>query len=90
MNIVKQLDALHEKYHLTNRITPKRDWYRIENAADPTTTDVFLFAEIGWLGITASDFVQELVAIKTDTISTGLVRPSDLPGLLATLSRVNT
>ncbi len=75
MNIVKQLDALHEKYHLTNRITPKRDWYRIENAADPTTTDVFLFAEIGWLGITASDFVQELVAIKTDTITLHLNSP---------------
>ncbi len=27
---------------------------------------------------------------QCDTISTGLVRPADLPGLLATLSRVNT
>ncbi len=27
---------------------------------------------------------------ECDTISTGLVRPADLPGLLATLGRVNT
>ncbi len=75
MDWVKQLNAMHEKHRLTNRVTPRREWYRIENAADPTTTDVFLFDEIGWFGITASDFVQELIAIDTDTITLHLNSP---------------
>jgi len=75
MDIVKQLDALHEKHRLTNRVTPKRDWYRIENAAAPSTTDVFIFDEIGWFGITASDFISELIAIDTDSITLHLNSP---------------
>jgi ATP-dependent protease ClpP protease subunit len=66
--LTEQLDALHDRYRVQNRVTPKRDWYRITNRDDSSTAEVFIFDEIGWFGITASDFITDLQAIDADSI----------------------
>ncbi|HEX6970219.1 MAG TPA: head maturation protease, ClpP-related, partial [Micromonosporaceae bacterium] len=38
---------------------PPESWYRIENRG-PSTTEVYLYDEIGLFGVTASDFVADL------------------------------
>lgn len=45
-------------------------WYHIENAEDEaTTTDVYLYAEIGLWGVTGADFVNALAEVTTDHIT---------------------
>lgn len=54
----------------------RTEWYRIQNHATATdTTQVYLFDEIGWFGVTAQDFVHELNAISTGTIELHLNTP---------------
>ncbi len=73
-NLAAELDALHAKYRLQNRVTPKRDWFRIENR-DDSVTEVWVYDEIGWFGITASEFIQDLQAIDTPRIELHLNSP---------------
>ncbi len=73
--LAESLDALHEKYRLTNRLTPTRSWYRVENAAHGDTTDVYIFDEIGWFGVSAKEFMAEIAAIDTPTIRLHLSSP---------------
>ncbi len=73
--LAESLDALHEKYRLTNRLTPTRSWYRIDNAAHSDNTDVFVFDEIGWFGISSKEFMTEIAAIDTGTITLHLNSP---------------
>lgn len=42
-------------------------WYRIENKANTTPT-LFLYDEIGGFGISASDFMQDLMAVEANSI----------------------
>lgn len=55
----------------------RKDWYRIVNAADATTgaVEVMIYDEIGYWGITASDFAKDLKAIDSDTITVRLNSP---------------
>lgn len=52
-----------------------RDWYKIENKAGSTTADVWIYDEIGYFGVTASDFVRELQGIDADKIIVHLNTP---------------
>lgn len=45
-----------------------QSWYRIENKAGSDTTEVYLYDEIGFWGVPASEFVDELRAITTSKI----------------------
>lgn len=40
----------------------RNDWYRIENKTG--TPEVYIYDEIGYFGVTASDFVRDIGAIK--------------------------
>jgi len=48
-------------------------WYEIRNAADGT--EVFIYDEIGGWGIMAADFVRDLQAIESDTITVRISSP---------------
>lgn len=51
-------------------------WYTIRNAAeDEETTEVFIYEEIGFWGITADDFVQDLNKIKSKNINLRINSP---------------
>ncbi len=65
-SLTAQLDALHEKYRPRNRVTQKHEWYRIETKAD--TTQVFIYDEIGYFGVTASEFLEAVSAINPPRI----------------------
>ena len=42
----------------------RNDWFRIENKS-ATRTAVYIYDEIGWFGVTAKDFVDELNKLET-------------------------
>jgi ATP-dependent protease ClpP protease subunit len=56
-----------------------RDWYRIEMRAATDTVsalaEVWIYDEIGYFGVTASDFVRELAAVDSDKIVVHLNTP---------------
>ncbi len=52
----------------------RRDWYRIENLANGPT-DVYIYDEIGYFGVTAADFVKALSTVKADVINLHLNTP---------------
>lgn len=49
-------------------------WYRIESKAS-ATTKVYIYDEIGWFGVTASDFVRELNEIDASQIELHINSP---------------
>lgn len=58
------------------------DWFRITNAItnddgsdSPSTTQVYIYDEIGYWGTTAQDFVQQMMAIDTPNIEVHLNSP---------------
>jgi ATP-dependent Clp endopeptidase proteolytic subunit ClpP len=44
----------------------KGDWYRIENKADTSAAEVFIYDEIGGFGVTSGDFLNDLRGIEGD------------------------
>lgn len=50
-------------------------WYRIEAHSAPAATDVYIYDEIGYFGVTASDFVRDVTAIKSATINLHINTP---------------
>jgi ATP-dependent protease ClpP protease subunit len=53
-----------------------RQWYRVSNTADSDTAELWIFDEIGgWFGVAASDFVNELRAIKASNLDVHLNSP---------------
>jgi ATP-dependent protease ClpP protease subunit len=52
----------------------KRDWYRIENKSNGAA-DIHIYDEIGYLGVTAADFVNELQSIRASTINLHINSP---------------
>ena len=44
----------------------ERRWYKIGNAKDSGPTQVNIFDEISWWGISAQEFVDDLAGIKGD------------------------
>ena len=56
-------------FRTTRRITNLRqgrnDWYRITNSTDPAVpSQVSIYDEIGYFGVTAADFIRDLAEIK--------------------------
>jgi len=51
----------------------KRDWFRIEAKANET--EISIYDEIGWFGVTASQFTRELALISTPAINLHLNSP---------------
>lgn len=53
----------------------RNDWYRIENSANTDTTEIYIYDEIGYFGVTASDFVRELQNVRSSNIDLHLNTP---------------
>lgn len=52
----------------------RNDWYKIKNVVDGNT-EIYIYDEIGYFGITAADFVSELVNVTSDNIDLHLNTP---------------
>ena len=52
----------------------RTDWYRVENKT-ATGADVYIYDEIGYLGVTAQDFIKDFNAIKAPAITLHLDTP---------------
>ena len=91
MDLLEQIDAVRDRYRPTNRITPRRDWYRINNKSSTDVVSIHIFDEIGWFGITASDFVKDLNDITAATIELHINSPGgevfDGLAIMATLQQ---
>ena len=44
------------------------EWFRIENRAGSSVADIHIFDEIGFFGLTASDFVNQLRDVQAKEI----------------------
>lgn len=44
----------------------RNDWYRISNATTTAPATIHIFDEIGFFGVTASDFVRDMSGVKGD------------------------
>jgi ATP-dependent Clp endopeptidase proteolytic subunit ClpP len=53
----------------------RKDWYRIENKAEENAAVIHLMDEIGYFGITAQDFVQELGRLDVARIDVRINSP---------------
>ncbi len=51
-----------------NWLPTSGSWYTVSNKTDPVRAEMFIFDEIGFFGVTAADFVQELVDITAPEI----------------------
>jgi ATP-dependent protease ClpP protease subunit len=59
------LSRLKTTRTIANLKAGRNDWYRIvKNQADPSRTSVSIYDEIGWFGVTATDFIDELKNIS--------------------------
>jgi ATP-dependent protease ClpP protease subunit len=60
----------HRPFRTTRDIVNLRrgrnEWYRVANAAQGTPARIDIFDEIGWFGVTASDFVKDLAGVTGD------------------------
>lgn len=59
------------------QLRAKKDWYRVvTNFIDqPDTAAIYVYDEIGYWGVTAQDFVQELAALKVASIELHINSP---------------
>ena len=53
----------------------KKDWYRIENLAGAGTASIYIYDEIGYWGITATDFIRDLNGVTASRIDLHLNSP---------------
>lgn len=61
------LASVRERYRPSNKVGPRRDWWRVDNKAHGAdATDVYLFDEISWFGVSADDFRQAIADIDGD------------------------
>jgi ATP-dependent protease ClpP protease subunit len=58
---------------LVNLRQGRNDWYKIKNLAD--RAEIMIYDEIGYFGVTASDFVRDLKAVTTDRLDVHLNTP---------------
>lgn len=56
-------------------IQGRADWYRIQAKAGEDLAEVYIYDEIGYFGVTASDFVRDLRNITQSTITLHLNTP---------------
>jgi ATP-dependent protease ClpP protease subunit len=57
------------------RISDRRDWYSIRALAGSNSADIYVYDEIGFWGVTASDFVAELMSLRADTLNVHINSP---------------
>lgn len=67
------MQRLKTTRQIANLRQGRNDWYRITN--DAGVAQVYIYDEIGYFGVTASDFVLDLQGIKTRTIQLHLNTP---------------
>ncbi|MFC9769094.1 ATP-dependent Clp protease proteolytic subunit, partial [Rhodococcus jostii] len=48
--------------------TARRDWYTIRAQTPSAPAEVLIYDEIGWYGVTATDFVKDLESLDGDEI----------------------
>jgi ATP-dependent protease ClpP protease subunit len=53
----------------------RNDWYRISNSIGASTATIYVYDEIGYWGVTASDFVAELTQLNVASIDVHLNSP---------------
>lgn len=53
----------------------RNDWYRIQNNASSGTATIYVYDEIGYWGVTASEFVAELAQLNVASIDVHLNSP---------------
>lgn len=53
----------------------RNDWYSIKNQADGDTAEVYIYDEIGYFGVTAQDFVNDLRSVHAGQIDLHLNTP---------------
>lgn len=58
----------------SNGLSPQGGWYSIRNVSD-TSAEVHIYDEIGYFGVTASDFIRDLSAIKAQNITLRINSP---------------
>lgn len=49
-------------------VDPTRNWGEIKNVT-AKEADVYIYDEIGWFGVSAADFIEEVKALNVDTIN---------------------
>lgn len=72
------MNGLHNGKALSHlQALGNRGWYRIENAAKAkaAAAEILIYDEIGWLGVTAEDFVRDLSALEADRINVRINSP---------------
>lgn len=57
------------------KLTTSRDWYRIDNKTDDEASAVYIYDEIGFFGVTAQQFVDDLNNIDAKRIDLHLNSP---------------
>lgn len=63
-----QLQALLGTKRPSNGLSPQGGWYSISNLAD-SRAEISIYDDIGGSGVTASDFVRDIAAIKATAIT---------------------
>lgn len=71
--LLQRASALRQRQRNLLTDAPKASWYRIENADDEA--ELYIYDEIGFWGVTANEFAQELRAIKAERIVVHLNSP---------------
>lgn len=66
-------DRIRTSRNRAEVLNGNREWFRFEAKGDQT--DVYIYEEIGWFGITASQFTRELALISTPVINLHLNSP---------------
>lgn len=69
-----QLLALLGTKRPSNSLSPQGSWYSIKNLSD-NATEICIYDEIGGYGISASDFVRDISAIKSQNITLRINSP---------------
>ena len=65
----QRLQSLRVTKEQADEITNGKTWFQIRNLVDqPSTAAIYLYEEIGYWGVEASEFVRELMALRVDNI----------------------
>jgi ATP-dependent protease ClpP protease subunit len=84
-------DATDKAKQLMERRRPQnrggQTWYRIENNTSADSAEIYIYAEIGWYGIEAAQFVAELKALNVGNITLHVNSPGgDVPDAMAIMN----
>lgn len=75
MNCIREMDALNASNPNDPRVVKARTkWYDIRNEAD-AESEIFIYEEIGYWGITSDDFIRDLNALNTKSIKVRINSP---------------